>query len=670
MAGFGEFALLLAVGAAAWALVSGVQSVRDGRRDLGRSAQGALFAAALSLTAACAALVVALVGRDFSVIYVVEYTSRSMSLPYTLGAFWAGQAGSLLLWAWLVAVCGFVALRLPARPAGFDPVARSYVTVTISAVVLLFAALVAFAANPFDRLPTAMPDGQGLNLLLRNYGQLVHPVALYLGMVGLTVPFALCVAGLATPLADEAWLVPARRWTMWSWVFLTAGIVLGMQWSYVELGWGGYWAWDPVENASLLPWLTATAFLHSAALQQHKGALRVWNPVLVITTFVLSILGTFLTRSGVVSSVHAFGESTVGPFLLGGVLAAVVIGGGLLARRMPALRGGPRLSLTWSAEGSVLLGNALLAAMAAVVLWGTLFPLTSKAINGVESSVGAGFYQAVVTPMALVLLAAAGAYPVLRRWRLGHTGAVPAAAVRAVVGGLLAFGVATALDHGRHVAVTAVVGLAAAVATAVADPLVAAVVRSRSISAQQRPGRRAIGAALVHIGLALFIAAIAVNVGLRQHDRANIRAGESMTIGGYVISLDDVRVVTRGEQQATVAAMSVVDSEGRSLGVLTSEQVVTRTQPQAVTEVAIRSTLGEDLYLALEGATPADRSATIGAYVNPAVVWIWVGGFLIVGGGAIAAWPVHVMPGVRGRRSPSGQTPRESRRSQVGQRGR
>jgi cytochrome c-type biogenesis protein CcmF len=647
MAGFGDFALLLAVASAAWSLLAAGWSIRERRADLAGSARGGLLAAALSLGAAMLALLILLLSKDFSVVYVVEYTSRSMSTLYTVGAFWAGQQGSLLLWAGLAALCGLVVVRRAGRPAsglsGPDPTPLSYVVASLAAVVLLFAALVAFTANPFDRLPTAMPDGQGLNPLLRNYGQLVHPLTLYLGMVGLTVPFAYAVAGLAAGLPDDDWLVPAHRWTVFSWIFLTTGIVLGMQWSYVELGWGGYWAWDPVENASLLPWLTATAFLHSAPLQRYRGRFRVWNPALVFTTFVLSLLGTFLTRSGVVSSVHAFSDSALGPFLLGGILIAVLGCGALVVWRLPELRGGARIPGLWSGDGTVAVGNALLVTAAGVVLWGTLYPLTSKATRGVEASVGPTYYLTTVTPLLLGVLVALGLNPVLRG-RPGTAGGLPPALLRAGGFGLAVLAVAAILDHGRHAVVDLLAAVSAFTAFAVAEPAVRAArtrLRNRSVPGSAPGGwdRHRYGAALVHVGTAVFIAAVAMNIGLHHVTKTTVEIGGSARVGDYTVRLDDLTTVDHSSGRVTTATLSVTDASGRRLGTLTTSQLTTATQPQPVTDVGIRTTLTEDLYLALEGVETSGRGATIGVYVNPAVLWVWVGTAAVIAGAVLAAWP-------------------------------
>ncbi|GIU98788.1 MAG: hypothetical protein KatS3mg014_0404 [Actinomycetota bacterium] len=289
-------------------------------------------AAALALSVAALALVVLLLRKDFRVEYVAQYTSRDLSTFYTIGAFWAGQAGSLLLWAWTLSLVG-VAVLIANRTRNRD--LMPWVTVTIGVVLTFFTALVTFYGNPFRTLPVAPPDGQGLNPLLQNYGQWVHPIALYLGYVGFTVPFAFAVAALVTGKLGDRWIRSARRATLWAWVLLTAGILFGARWAYVELGWGGYWAWDPVENASLLPWLAGTAYLHSVVVQEKRGMLRVWNVALAVAAFALSIFGTFLTRSGIVSSVHAFAESSIGIPLIAFTVASVAVGTGLIVWRLP-----------------------------------------------------------------------------------------------------------------------------------------------------------------------------------------------------------------------------------------------------------------------------------------------------------------------------------------------
>ena len=326
--------LLIALAAAGWALLAGFAGAFGDRERSTRNAELAIVVAAVAITTSSGALIAALLTRDFGIEYVAQYTSRSLSVFYTLGAFWAGQAGSLLLWAWVLAICSAIVV---AQRRTRDRELMPWAITVLAGILLFFLVLVAFYADPFARLAVAPPDGQGLNPLLQNYGQWIHPLTLYIGFVGFSVPFAFGIAALITGQLGDRWLLGVRRWTLWSWILLTAGILLGARWAYVELGWGGYWAWDPVENASLLPWLTATIFLHSATVQEKRGVMKVWNVTLLPATFALSIFGTFLTRSGVVSSVHAFAESTMGPLLLGFTGLVVFVSAGLIVWRLPKL---------------------------------------------------------------------------------------------------------------------------------------------------------------------------------------------------------------------------------------------------------------------------------------------------------------------------------------------
>jgi cytochrome c biogenesis factor len=409
----GNFALLLGLIAAGYAVVVGVVGVRSGREEPVRSAEGAMKAAAVSLSVAALALTVLLLRKDFRVEYVAQYTSRDLSVFYTIGAFWAGQAGSLLLWAWTLSLIGVgVIFQNRARNRDLMP----WVTVTLGVVLAFFAVLVTFYANPFRTLPVAPADGQGLNPLLQNYGQWVHPIALYLGFVGFTVPFAFAVGALATGKLGDRWIRSVRKWALWAWVLLTAGILFGARWAYVELGWGGYWAWDPVENASLLPWLVGTAYLHSVVVQEKRGMLRVWNVSLAVAAFAMSIFGTFLTRSGIISSVHAFAESSMGPLLIGFTFLTVAVGTALIVWRLPALRASGRITSVVSREASFLLTNLLFVGMTIVVLWGTIYPIVSEAVRGVEISVGQPFFNALMAPLAIVTIALVGTCPLLP-WR-------------------------------------------------------------------------------------------------------------------------------------------------------------------------------------------------------------------------------------------------------------
>lgn len=639
----GDFALLLALIAGGWTVVVGFAGARTGREETIRSAEGAMKAAALALTVAAVSLAVLLLQKDFSVEYVAQYTSRSLSVFYTVGAFWAGQAGSLLLWAWVLSLIGAaVVFQNRARNRDLMP----WVTVTIGVVIVFFTILVTFYANPFDTLPVAPADGQGLNPLLQNYGQWVHPIALYLGFVGFTVPFAFAVAALVTGRLGDRWIRTVRRWTLWAWVLLTAGILFGARWAYVELGWGGYWAWDPVENASLLPWLVGTAYLHSVVVQEKRGMLKVWNVALAIGAFAMSIFGTFLTRSGIVSSVHAFAESSMGPLLLGFAFLSVVIGTALIVWRLPLLRASGRVGSLVSREAAFLLTNLLFVGMTIVVLWGTIYPIVSQAVRGVEVSVGPSFFQALMAPLTIVLIALVGACPLLA-WRrasgkhLKRNFTVPLSV------GATTFVVLTVLNRGAHTLVVLVLALGAFVLATVTMEMYRGLAARHLHHGESWPRAllnlfaftpRRYGGPIIHAGVVVMLAGIAFNVGLKEEREAQLSVGESLEVAGTTVTFEDLVFEQTPVKFALIGTFRATDADGNDLGTIRAEQAEFEGQ-QRVTEVGMRSTLASDLYVVMNNVDPTERIATVLVFHEPAVFWIWTGMVIIVLGGILAAWP-------------------------------
>ncbi|HET9723553.1 MAG TPA: heme lyase CcmF/NrfE family subunit [Actinomycetota bacterium] len=650
----GNFALLLGLISAGYAVVVGVAGARSGREEPIRSAEGAMKAAAVSLSVAALALIVLLLRKDFRVEYVAQYTSRDLSVFYTVGAFWAGQAGSLLLWGWTLSLIGAgVIFQNRARNRDLMP----WVTVTLGVVLAFFVVLVTFYANPFRTLPVAPSDGQGLNPLLQNYGQWVHPIALYLGFVGFTVPFAFAVAALATGRLGDRWIRSVRRWTLWAWVLLTAGILFGARWAYVELGWGGYWAWDPVENASLLPWLVGTAYLHSVVVQEKRGMLRVWNVSLAVAAFAMSIFGTFLTRSGVISSVHAFAESSMGPLLIGFTFVTIAVGTALIVWRLPQLRASGRITSVVSREASFLLTNLLFVGMTIVVLWGTIYPIVSEAVRGVEISVGQPFFNALMAPLAIVTVALVGTCPLLP-WRrasnrhLKRNLAMPLA-VGAVV--FLALGLA---NRGDDLLIVTVLALGAFVLATVTAEI------SRGLSARHRhhgeSWPRAIlnlfaftprryGGPIIHAGVVIMLAGIFFNIGMKQEVQSQLAVGESVRIAGNTVTFEDLTFEQTPSKFALIGSFRVVGPGGEDLGTIVTEQAE-YTGQQQVTEVGMRSTLGADLYVVMSNVDPTQRVATVLVFHEPAVFWIWTGMIVIVVGGILAAWPWRTDRAARGGR--------------------
>jgi cytochrome c-type biogenesis protein CcmF len=639
----GNFALLLALISAGYAVVVGIGGARTGREEPVRSAEGAMKAAAVALSVASAALIVLLVRKDFRVEYVAQYTSKDLDGFYTVGAFWAGQAGSLLLWAWSLALVGAgVILQNRAKNRDLMP----WVTVTLGVVLAFFIVLVTFYANPFRTLPVAPADGQGLNPLLQNYGQWVHPIALYLGFVGFTVPFAFAIAALVTGRLGDRWIRSVRRWTLWAWILLTAGILFGARWAYVELGWGGYWAWDPVENASLLPWLLGTAYLHSVVVQEKRGMLRVWNLALAIGAFALSIFGTFLTRSGIISSVHAFAESTMGPLLIGFTFLTIAIGTALIVWRLPALRASGRIGSVVSREASFLLTNLLFVAMTIVVLWGTIYPIVSKAVRGVEVSVGQPFFNSLMAPLTVILVALLGTCPLLAWRRASGRHLKRNFSIPLTVGAVI-FVVLAVLNRGDHLPVVAVLALGAFVLATVTTEIYRGLSARHHHHGESWPRAvlnlfaftpRRYGGPIVHAGVVIMLAGIAFNVTLKEQVETQMTVGQSVQVASTTVTFEDLTFDQTPTKFALIGTFRATGANGEDLGTIRAEQAE-YTGQQNVTEVGMRSTFGADLYIVMNNVDPSNRVATVLIFHEPGVFWIWAGMIVIVLGGILAAWP-------------------------------
>ena len=642
MAELGRVTLLIALAATGWALLAGFAGAFGDRERSTRNAELAIVVAAVAITTSSGALIAALLTRDFGIEYVAQYTSRSLSVFYTLGAFWAGQAGSLLLWTWVLAICSAIVV---AQRRTRDRALMPWAITVLAGILLFFLVLVAFYADPFARLAVAPPDGQGLNPLLQNYGQWIHPLALYIGFVGFSVPFAFGIAALITGQLGDRWLLDVRRWTLWSWILLTAGILLGARWAYVELGWGGYWAWDPVENASLLPWLTATIFLHSATVQEKRGVMKVWNVTLLPATFALSIFGTFLTRSGVVSSVHAFAESTMGPLLLGFTGLVVFVSAGLIVWRLPKLGAGGRFGSAISRESSFLATGVLFTAMTVVVFWGTVYPLVAEAVDGTKVSVGPSFFQSFMVPLSILLLALVGICPLLA-WRRTDAAHLWSGVTwpLTVGGSVLALGLIA--SGGRHALLAVVTGLGAFALTTVVGEIARGLRARRSIHGERWATAvhhlfaltpRRYGGPIAHAGMIVLLTAIALNLSMKEHTQTTLAVGSSARVGGYELTLRSVTPRQEGSRFATVATFDV-RSGGSPDGTITAELVQFDNQ-QTAADIGIRSTLGADLYVVLGQADQARGLANIDLYVEPGILLIWIGMIVVVLGGVLAGWP-------------------------------
>ena len=572
----------------------------------------------------------ALLTNDFSLEFVAEHSARATPLLYKIATMWSALEGSILLWGLVLAgYLGVMAWRFRDRLT--DPLV-GWALLTGLVVTAFFFGLMAGPANPFRAISGAIPgDGPGPNPLLQNHPLMaIHPPMLYLGYVGFTVPFAFAVAALVTGRLGEGWLVETRRWTLFAWGFLSVGIVLGAWWSYEVLGWGGFWAWDPVENASFLPWLTGTAYLHSVIVQERRGMLRVWNLSLLVATFSLTILGTFLTRSGILDSVHAFTESPIGPAILAFFGVTVIVSIGLIGWRGDELRSPGSIDSPLSREGAFLLNNLLFAAFAFVVLLGTVFPLIVEAINGNRISVGRPYFDRMTMPVGMALLFLMAVAPVLP-WRKAS-------------GELLRTRLQWPAWSGTLCVVVAVVvgarGLAPLVAFGLGGFAAGAALRQLVLGVRRGPlglVGRTNGGMIVHLGVILIGVAFAASAAYGARAEVRLRPGESTNVLGHEITYDGSRRVTY-PNRTSVEANVRIDGGKPYRPSISNYPFAT----QSIGTPSVRTGWREDVYLTLILAPrDLDDVAVIGVNVQPLVVWLWVGGLTIGGGTVLAAIPTR-----------------------------
>ncbi|HEX5385209.1 MAG TPA: heme lyase CcmF/NrfE family subunit [Gemmatimonadales bacterium] len=647
----GNFALWTALLVALWCAGIAFSGRWRDRPELARAVTRSVYAVLLCLLVASVSLWKGLISHDFNIEYVASYTSRNLPPYYIVSAFWAGQKGSLLFWAVVLSIFASAAQFLTSRRyADLLP----YVAGVTSSVVAFFVSVMIFAANPFARLAFTPADGRGLNPQLQNVGMVIHPPMLYLGYISITIPFAFAVAALLSRRLDTGWLHAIRKWTLVSWLFLSIGITLGMWWAYVELGWGGYWAWDPVENASLLPWLTMTAFLHSVMIQEKRGMLKRWNLGLIIGTFLLSVFGTFITRSGVISSVHSFTQSNVGYFFLAFLVAAAVLSFTLLYTRWPLLEAEVQLDSVVSREAAFLFNNLLLVGIAFSVLWGTLFPILSEAVRGTKITVGAPFFNRVNVPLGLLLLALTGVGPLIA-WRkaslnnLRRQFVAPGLAGLATLAAFLAAGM-------RDPYPLIALALAGFVAGTVVQEFWRGVRARVRIHAEAAPvalvrligrNRRRYGGYIVHVGILIYFVAFA-GMAFKQEREATLKPGQSVDVRspfGYTYRFTHMGVSQYEALNRVVSAATVeVSRDGKRIGLITSEKRqyvdgLKRPTFEPSTEVGIRSGLREDLYVVFAGSVNGSEEAVYRFNVNPLVWWVWFGGFVLAFGGIVTMWP-------------------------------
>jgi cytochrome c-type biogenesis protein CcmF len=631
MATLGYYLLLAAFVVAAYAVAMSVAGARRRSTGLIESGIGAFYLVAAIMAAASAIIVHAFVVGDYSIKYVQRYSDSIQPLFYKLTSYWGGLDGSIMFWVFMLSLAGSVAVYVNReRQRELIP----YVVATIATVEMFFLFLMVVHNNPFSTYITENPtDGNGLSPLLQNFYMVIHPPTMYLGFVGCTIPFAFGMAALITGHLDDSWLRATRRWTMISWLFLTIGLMLGMLWAYEELGWGGYWFWDPVENAAALPWFTATAFLHSVMVQERRGMLRVWNLSLVILTFFLTIFGTFLTRSGVVQSVHAFGEDPQLAWLFTAfMIVLLVFSFGFVIYRLPLLKARNELDSWMSREAAFLANNWILLFSAFFILFATMFPTLSEAVTGERITVGAPFFNRWMLPIGLSLLLLTGIGPLLA-WRkstiinlrdsfLFPVGLGVAVGIAVVALGVRMWSAGLCFAFSGFVTGTILQEFwrgarvrQGATGTDVFTALIGLVGRNK----------RRYGGYVVHVGVVLIFLGFAGSNGFKQEETGELRPGQTMVVGDYTVRYDALKVSDDGQKQMVTGHMTVIRDGSEITKLYPARWSFRKHEDEPTSEVAIYRTFAEDLYLAMPTYNPAEQIAQVRVTVNPLINWLWLG---------------------------------------------
>jgi cytochrome c-type biogenesis protein CcmF len=665
----GSFALQLALALTAYSFLAGILALAregPGSARLSETARRAGIASFAIVFLAAVVLVTAAFQDNFSIAYIFHHSNRDLPAPYKFAVLWSGQEGSLLFWSLLLSAYGLV-LRLRYKT---DPRLFAHASAIIAAVQVFFLLLLNFAAHPFAIMQGSLPaDGAGLNPLLQYPEMVIHPPMLYLGYVGFTVPFAFALAALIMRYPGEKWIHITRRWTMVTWGLLTCGIFLGMHWAYSVLGWGGYWGWDPVENASFLPWLTGTAFLHSVMMQEKRGMLKTWNMWLIFSTFMLSIFGTFLTRAGIVSSVHAFAQSSIGDWFVAFLAIIFVTCLFFYLKNRSHLLSEHKLESLVSRESSFLFNNLLLLVACFTVLWGTLFPVLSEWVQGTKVTVGPPFFNRVNIPVALLLLLLTALGPLLA-WRRTSTESLkrnfrfPALGALTVAAVLVAFGMRPWKDVSYFYSLMTIT-----LAVMVALTVISEFVRGGRVIGRHtgqnifasmlqltRRNTRRYGGYIVHFGVIVVVIGFAGSA-FNQDKEQEMGFGDKLTLGPYTLVCQSYTQDDNPNYGSEWAVMNVFKG-GKQIATLNPERRFYKASQQTSTMPSIRSSISNDLYVVYEGQNPDTGRPIIRAHLNPLVMWIWVGVWIMIVGTVVAmipnTAPVRVMAPARVQPAPVG----------------
>ena len=631
---------LVALALAVYGGIAAGVGARSGRLALVESAQHAAVGVFVLVTSCFALLTYAFLTFDFSIRYVATNTNLGTPFYYRITAVWGALEGSIILWSWMLALYTIILIvrhREGAREL------YPWALATMLGILAFFLLVMTIAAPPFQRQVPVPPDGRGLNPLLEDTGMITHPVALYLGFTGFTVPFAFAMAALITGRIGDTWLVLTRRWTIVAWYFLSLGLLIGGWWSYHVLGWGGYWAWDPVENAAFMPWLTGTAFLHSVMIQERRRMLRLWNISLVILTFGLTLFGTFLTRSGVIASVHAFTQGSIGILFLGFLALVLLTALGLVAWRWDAFRSEGELDSVVSRESAFLLNNVLLVAAAFTVFFGTVFPLLSEAVRGEKVSVGAPFFNQVNVPLFLSLVFLMGVGPLIA-WRRASVDNLKRNFLWPIALGIVAAAVAFALGVRSFLASLTFATTVFVAATIAVDFIRATRARLRvgeslfpAMGGLLLRHNRRYGGFVVHLGILIIALGVMGSHAWSVQTETTLHRGETAELAGYRFRFDGLTAVEESNHFKVIGAFTV--SNGRPLGVLRPAKKFYPQEQAPIAYVDYRLGLREDLYLVLGDFARDGSQATIKLQVNRLVSWIWIGGVVLTLGALLAILP-------------------------------
>lgn len=643
----GEFALLLALATALYGVVSYTMAFRSNRVDLFLSADKTPIIVWACVMVSSIALLRAFMTDDFSLQYVSAYSNIELDFFYKFSSFWGGQKGSLLFWV-LILTSYMMVVHFQNRKQNLRLVPIALAVMMVIAV--FFLAILNFSTNPFEVNPVPPADGRGLNPLLQNYWMVIHPPTLYLGYVGFTVPFAFATAALLTKNLDDGWIRLTRKWTLMSWFFLCMGNLFGAQWAYIELGWGGYWAWDPVENAAFMPLIIATAYLHSVMIQEKRDMMKVWNMSLILLTFVMTIFGTFITRSGLIQSVHTFDEATLGYYFLGFLVVIIVFSVTMILLRLPLLKSKNELDSFISRESMFLLNNLVLLGIAFATFWGTIFPIISEAFRGVKITVGPPFYNQVNVPIGMVLLALIGIGPVIA-WRKASWSNLKRNFTRPVLAGAIGAAVLfpfVPLTDRSEIFTYITFILCIFVTTSMFIEFMKGT-GARMKAHDESPVRALTGLVwknkdryggyIVHLGIVMLFAGIAGSQSYSTDIEKHLNIGDRFQLRGYDFTYEKLLVKEQSSVKTRVIAQLGIERNGKRLWTGLPEKEFYKGQNQPVTEVDLISTLKEDVYMILADFDPETKAATIKVYVKPMVKWMWLGGWVIAFGTMIAVWP-------------------------------